>query len=124
MTPAINIGSRAQVMHGTAKKTSGGLLKKDLIYNKNGAIVSKRKSVVAKKSENGLLKLWRKAVKEVSSSKQYQDKFVKAKRGSTFHKKVFAAYERLVREKYSKSHTVTKKRVEGRTKIVLVKKTK
>ena len=124
MAPTVNIGSRAQVMHGTAKKTSGGLLKKDLIYNKNGAIVSKRKSVVAKKSENGLLKLWRKAVKEVSSSKQYQDKFVKAKRGSTFHKKVFAVYERLVREKYSRSHSVTKKRVDGRTKIVLVKKTK
>jgi hypothetical protein len=124
MAPTINIGSRAQVMHGTAKKTSGGLLKKDLAYNKSGAIVSRRKSIIAKKSENGLLKLWRKAVKEVSSSKQYQDKFVKAKRGSTFHKKVFAVYERLVRAKYSRSHTVTKKRVDGATKIVLVKKTK
>ena len=124
MTPTVNIGSRAQVMHGTARKTSGGLLKKDLTYNKSGAIVSKKKSITAKKSENGLLKLWRKAVKEVSSSKQYQDKFVKAKRGSTFHKKVFAVYERLVREKYSKSHTVSKKKVNGATKIVLVKKTK
>lgn len=124
MTFAVNIGSRAQVMHGTAKKTSGGLLKKDLMYNKSGAIVSKRKSNIAKKSENGLLKLWRKSVKEVSSSKQYQDKFVKAKRGSAFHKKVFAVYERLVREKYSKSHTVTKKKVDGATKIILVKKTK
>ena len=123
-TPTQNIGSRAQVMHGTARKTSGGLLKKDLAYNKSGAIVSKKKSAIAKKSENGLLKLWRKAVKEVSSSKQYQDKFVKAKRGSTFHKKVFTVYERLVREKYSKSHTVSKKKENGATKIVLVKKTK
>ena len=39
-----NIGSRAQVMHGTAKKTSGGLEKKDLKYNNQGRIVSKRKS--------------------------------------------------------------------------------
>jgi hypothetical protein len=34
------IGSRAQVMHGTAHHTSGGLTKKDLKYNKWGRIVS------------------------------------------------------------------------------------
>ena len=28
------IGSRAEVFHGNAKKTSGGLMKKDLIKNK------------------------------------------------------------------------------------------
>jgi hypothetical protein len=37
------IGSRAQVMHGTAYKTTGGLTKSDLIQNKNGRIVSKKK---------------------------------------------------------------------------------
>ncbi len=124
MTTTLNIGSRAQVMHGTAKKTSGGLLKKDLAYNKSGSIVSKKKSLMAKKSENGLLKLWRKSVKEVSASKQYQDKFITAKRGSPFHKKVFTKYEELVKAKYSKTHTVTKKKVGGVTKLVLVKKTK
>ena len=31
-----NIGSRAEVMHGTARKTSGGLLKSQLKYNKHG----------------------------------------------------------------------------------------
>lgn len=41
-------GSRAEVMHGTAKRTSGGLTKADLKYNK-GRIVSKRKSELAKK---------------------------------------------------------------------------
>ena len=46
------IGSRAQVMHGTAKKTGGGLLKKDLMYNAQGKIVSKRASKSAKKSNN------------------------------------------------------------------------
>ena len=35
-------GSRAEVFHGTAKKTTGGLLKKDLVKNKHGEIVSKR----------------------------------------------------------------------------------
>ena len=37
-------GSRAQVMHGTAEKTTGGLTKNDLEYNKNGRIVSKKRS--------------------------------------------------------------------------------
>jgi hypothetical protein len=45
-------GSRAEVMHGTAKKTSGGLMKKDLKYNKWGSIVSKKKSEQAKKGKH------------------------------------------------------------------------
>ena len=45
-------GSRAQVMHGTAKMTSGGLMKKHLKYNKQGKIVSKKASNAAKKSKN------------------------------------------------------------------------
>ena len=38
------VGTRAQVMHGTAEKTKGGLTKAHLKYNKYGRIVSKRKS--------------------------------------------------------------------------------
>ena len=38
------IGSRAEVFHGQATKTSGGLTKNDLIKNKIGRIVSKKKS--------------------------------------------------------------------------------
>ena len=45
------VGSRAQVWHGTAKKTSGGLTKKDLLKNKAGRIVSKRKHFTAKKDK-------------------------------------------------------------------------
>ena len=37
------VGSRAEVFHGTAKKTTGGLLKKDLAKNKHGEIVSRKK---------------------------------------------------------------------------------
>lgn len=44
-------GSRAQVMHGTAYKTSGGLKKSDLLQNKNGRIVSKKKHNTAKKEK-------------------------------------------------------------------------
>ena len=45
------IGTRAQVMHGTAHHTSGGLTKKDLMMNKHGRIVSKLKSHRAKKEK-------------------------------------------------------------------------
>ena len=47
----LNVGSRAQVMHGTAHKTSGGLTKDDLMM-KNGRIVSKKASKAALKSKN------------------------------------------------------------------------
>ncbi len=50
------IGSRAQVMHGPAQKTSGGLTRSDLKMNKWGRIVSKAKSAKAKK-ENRLSKM-------------------------------------------------------------------
>ena len=47
------IGSRSQVMHGTALKTSGGLRAGDLKYSSSGRIVSKKASARAKK-ENRL----------------------------------------------------------------------
>jgi hypothetical protein len=49
------IGSRAQVWHETAYKTSGELKKSDLMQNKSGRIVSKSKHHTAKK-ENRLVK--------------------------------------------------------------------
>ena len=48
-------GSRAEVWHGTAYKTSGGLTKSDLLQNKSGRIVSKAKHSSAKR-ENRLVK--------------------------------------------------------------------
>jgi hypothetical protein len=44
-------GSRAQVWHGTAYKTSGGLTKSQLIMNKHGRIVSSAKHRTAKKEK-------------------------------------------------------------------------
>jgi uncharacterized protein with beta-barrel porin domain len=49
------IGTRAQVWHGTAYKTSGGLTHSHLMKNKSGRIVSKAKHVSAKK-DNRLVK--------------------------------------------------------------------
>ena len=45
------VGSRAQVWNGNAKKTSGGLTKKDL-FRKKGRIRSKKASQKAKKNQN------------------------------------------------------------------------
>jgi hypothetical protein len=51
------IGTRAQVWHGTAKKTSGGLTKPNLMKNKHGRIVSRRKHALGKKTIKTLRKL-------------------------------------------------------------------
>ena len=55
-------GSRAEVMHGTAKMTKGGLKKSDLMYNKRKRIVSKKQHRRAKR-ENRLFKLGYRQVK-------------------------------------------------------------
>ncbi len=49
--PERTFGSRAEVFHGNAKKTTGGLTKKDLIKNKHGEIVSRKKHLTAKKEK-------------------------------------------------------------------------
>jgi hypothetical protein len=70
------VGSKAQVYHGTADKTSGGLTKKDLMQNKHGRIISRRKHALGKtsakkhlfaagyKPKKGTFKLFRKAGKK------------------------------------------------------------
>jgi hypothetical protein len=60
-TPAV--GTRAQVYHGTAKHTSGGLTRKDLMKNKHGRIVSRRKAAAGKKALKNLVKAGYKATK-------------------------------------------------------------
>lgn len=44
------IGSRAEVFHGTALKTSGGLTKKDLFKGRDGRIKSRKASALAKRN--------------------------------------------------------------------------
>ena len=44
------IGSRIKVWHGTAFKTRSGLRKKDLLFNKKGRIVSRRRHFLAKRT--------------------------------------------------------------------------
>ena len=45
------IGSRTQVFNGTAYKTEGGLLKDNLMMNRWGRIVSKKKHATASKEK-------------------------------------------------------------------------
>jgi hypothetical protein len=57
------VGTKAQVYHGTAKHTSGGLTRKDLIKTKKGRIVSRRKHAAGKKALKRLVKAGYKAKK-------------------------------------------------------------
>ena len=50
------VGTKAQVFHGTAKHTSGGLKKSDLMKTKKGRIVSKKKHALGKKALKTLKK--------------------------------------------------------------------
>jgi hypothetical protein len=52
----VTVGSKAQVFHGTAKHTSGGLVKKDLMKTRKGRIVSKAKHAAGLKAIKQLRK--------------------------------------------------------------------
>ena len=85
------VGSRAEVWHGTAKKTYGGLTRADLMKNKHGRIVSIKKSNAGKKTikrlknlgfvaKKGEFKLFKKsdakvteAVKDLSKDEDKKD---------------------------------------------------
>jgi hypothetical protein len=56
MTEPKTVGSKAEVFHGTAKHTSGGLKKKDLMKTKAGRIVSRKKHALGKSAIKRLFK--------------------------------------------------------------------
>jgi hypothetical protein len=53
----MTVGSKAQVFHGNADKTKGGLTRKDLMQTKRGKIVSKKQHAAGKKAITRLRKL-------------------------------------------------------------------
>jgi hypothetical protein len=57
------VGTKAQVYHGSAKRTSGGLTRKDLMKTKKGRIVSRKKHAAGKKALKRLHKAGYKAKK-------------------------------------------------------------
>ena len=83
----MTVGSRAEVFHGTANQTSGGLTKKDLMM-KDGRIVSRAASKAAKKSlkNNPKFQAFIELAKEKAAKK---DHFcLVPKKGSKTYKKI------------------------------------
>ena len=56
-------GSKAQVWHGSARHTPGGLTRKDLMKTKKGRIVSRRKHAIGLRRIKSLRRLGFKAKK-------------------------------------------------------------
>lgn len=52
----VKVGSKAQVFHGNAERTTGGLKKSDLMQSKAGRIVSKKQHASGLKAINRLRK--------------------------------------------------------------------
>jgi hypothetical protein len=77
-------GSRAEVFHGTAMKTTGGLTKKDLEQDKYGRIISKAasKAALARMKDEG-----KKAMVKVFKPKKSGFK-LQPKSGSAAYKKL------------------------------------
>jgi hypothetical protein len=74
-------GSRQQVMNGTCYKTTGELVKSDLMMNKWGRIVSRKKHATAKK-EKRLLKSGYTAKKGKFGYVKVGSRKTRSKRGS------------------------------------------
>jgi hypothetical protein len=86
-------GTKAEVFHGTARHTSGGLTKKDLVKTKRGRIVSRRKQAAGKKAirklramgyvaKKGQFKLFTKKSKRGGSESGFEDAEMKQMGGS------------------------------------------
>ena len=79
------VGTRAQVWHGNAKHTSGGLTKSNLMKNKAGRIVSRAKHTTAKR-EMRLVKYGYGTKKGAFGFVKLGSKSRRHKRGSKRHK--------------------------------------
>ena len=111
-----NTGSRAQVFHGNAHKTTGGLIKSDLKQNDNGKIVSKKASSAAKKTQN--------LGEFQATGKGFE---LAPKKGSKAHKELKLGKKKSVKKKSGKKKSAKKKSVKkksGKKKSVKKKSVK
>ena len=87
------VGSRAEVYHETAKHTSGGLKKKDLMMHK-GRIVSRKAHAAGKKAikrlralgyvaKKGTFRLFRKGDAKMSMSRKSRKRSTRRRRGGS-----------------------------------------
>ena len=83
-------GSQIWVFHGTKEKTLSGITKGDLIKNKYGKIVSKKRSLLSKK--NNYIKGWTTAVQKARKALGLKG-FVAIKKGSALYKKAKELYQ-------------------------------
>ena len=86
------VGSKAQVFHGTAKHTSGGLVKKDLMKH-HGRIISRKKHAAGKKAikhlralgfiaKKGTFKLMRKSMAKGKASRKHSRRHTRKRGGA------------------------------------------
>jgi hypothetical protein len=86
------VGSKAEVFHSTAKHTSGGLHKKDLMKHK-GRIISRKKHAAGKKAikhlrsmgfiaKKGTFKLFRKSMGHKKTSKKHGKRHTRKRGGA------------------------------------------
>lgn len=75
------VGSRILVYRGKARETPGGLQKKDLIRNKHGRIVSRKKQILARKQKHLGSNLAKKGSKVFGPNRSSSNK--KSKRRTT-----------------------------------------
>jgi hypothetical protein len=98
------VGSRAEVWHGTAHHTTGGLKKADLMKNKRGELVSRKKHAMGQKmyKKNPVLKEMSKKMKSKWSKKRSTSRKRKSthKRKSSHRK---STHKRKTRHTRSKS---------------------
>merc|ERR1712183_606580 len=91
-------GAKARVFKGAKAKTASGLKKSDLMRNKDGKVVSKKRSAAGKKlyQRNGLAK-WTKAVQQAKKSmgiKGFQVIGGKTAKGQALLKKARSLFRR------------------------------
>ena len=86
----MSVGSRAQVFHGTAERTTGGLTKKDLFMDTDGEIKSKAKSkLMIKRTKEGKNPLAPFIMKALEGSAGAKSGFKKVpKKGTAAYKKL------------------------------------
>lgn len=67
------VGSKAEVWHGTAEHTAGKLYKADLMQNKHGRIVSKKKHELGQKNIE-VLQQFQKTAEELDAIRPKKNK--------------------------------------------------
>lgn len=88
----LTVGSMAQVGHGTAMRTEGGLTKKDIFFDLNDRRwKSKKQSKAGVK--NPALKLWRDSVAEAGGLQEGK-KFKPIKKGTAVYKKAKKIFDK------------------------------